>query len=416
VIRLRFGPTRVLLFTSPQAVEDILVNEADAFRKAPVVRRLARRVIGDSIFTSEGEAWRRQRELLQVPFSRSRIEAHTAVIGGEVEALVGRWIEQRRVPVLAETMRLSQRIAGRVLFGVKMSDEDVERVAAALEVTAADFQDGVDHPMRLALPEWLPSRRRGTLRRAVAILDDVVGRMVETRRADRADGSDVLGEVLRVQPTTPWLSDRLLRDNLVTLLVESREDPALLLTWSLALLAHDRSGVADRVAAEAHEVCGDAVPTAAHLRRLPLTVGVLHEALRLYPLVYGTGREAIRDCNVDATPVKRGTVVLIGQDAMNRDPMRYPDADAFRPDRWLERPPEVLPAGAFTPFNIGPRRCLGEALAWTVGIIGLATLARDLHFEATESELVEPVIRLSLRPSREVWLTVRSRTMHPSTV
>jgi cytochrome P450 len=410
VILLRFGPTRALLFTTPQAVEDILVNDADSFRKAPVVRRLARRVIGGSIFTSEGEAWRRQREVLKVPFSRSHIEAHSAVIGEEMKAMVGRWIERRKVPILAETMRLSQRIAGRVLFGGDVSDEDVERVAGALEVTSADFQHGVDHPLSLAIPDWMPTRRRAKLRRALATLDDVVGRMVENRRADMAHGSDVLGELLRLQPTTPWLTDRLLRDNLVTLLVESREDPALLLTWSLALLAHDSSGVADRVAAEVHQVFGDAVPTVADLRRLPLTVAILHEALRLYPLVYGTGREAVRDCVIDATPVKRGTVVLIGQDAMNRDPARYHDADAFQPDRWLERPPETLPAGAFTPFNIGPRRCLGEPLAWTIGIIGLAMLARDLHFQASESELVEPVIRLSLRPSHEIWLTVRRRS------
>ncbi len=407
-IRLRFGPIRALLLTSPEAVEDVLVRQEAAFRKAPVVRRLARRVIGDSLFTAEGEAWRRQRELLREFFRRGRIEAHAPLIAREVGAMLDRWRAGETIPAFAETMRLSQRIAGQVLFGVEVNDDDVERVGNALAVTAADFQHGIDHPLALAVPDWLPSPRRSRRRRAVAALDDVVQRMIETRRRDGRDGSDLLGELLRRQSSLPWLTDRLIRDNVLTLLTESREDPALLLTWSLSLLAHDPD-VAERVAKEADEVLGRGVPVAEDLGRLRVTSTVLHEALRLYPPVYGTGREARRDCVIAGVPVRRGTIVLLGQDAMNRDPQRYPEPDAFRPDRWHERPAEALPVGAYTPFNIGPRRCLGEPLAWAIGLIGVAMLARDIRLEAIDPRPVEPAVMLSLRPSREVWLRIEAR-------
>lgn len=109
-IRLRFGPVPVLLLTSPEAVEDVLVREEATFRKAPVIRRLAARVIGRSLFTSEGEAWRRQRALLEGFFTRSRIQAHVPLIGQEVRAMVDRWRPGQTIAALAETMRLSQRI------------------------------------------------------------------------------------------------------------------------------------------------------------------------------------------------------------------------------------------------------------------------------------------------------------------
>jgi cytochrome P450 len=407
-VRLRFGPTRALLVTSPAAVEDVLVTHADAFRKAPLVRRLSRRVIGESIVSSEGSAWARQRSLLAPAFARPRMKARVPAIALEVRDMRDRWIEQGRIPVLAETMRLSQRIAARVLFGVDVSDDDVETVAQALEVTSADFQHGVDHPLSLAVPDWLPTPRRRRLRRAVASLDDVVGRMISARRRDRREGTDVLGHLMRAQPTTPWLTDRLIRDEVVTFLVESREDPALLLTWSLGLLGQDRNGLADRAAAEVRAVIGDSDPAVADLGRLPFIVAVLNEALRLYPLVYGTGREAIRDCMVDGVEVNSGTLVLLGYDAMNHDPDRYTEPEVFRPERWLD-PGDGHPVGAFTPFGLGPRRCLGEPMAWTVGIVGLAVLARDLAFSLDEPELPAPAIRLSLRPSREIWLSVHAR-------
>ena len=408
-VPLRFGPSRALLVTSPAAVADVLVTQADAFRKAPLVRRLSRRVIGESIVSSEGPAWARQRSSLAPAFARPRMEAQVPAIAREVREMRGRWIERSRIPVLAETMRLSQRIAARVLFGVEVNDDDVGTVAEALEVTSADFQHGVDHPLSLAVPEWLPTPRKRRLGRAVATLDDVVGRMISARRRDPREGADVLGHLIRVQPTMPWLTDRLIRDEVVTFLVESREDPALLLTWALGLLAHDPNGLADRAAAEVRDVIGDADPTVTDLARLPFIVAVLNEALRLYPLVYGTGREAIRDCVVDGVEVKSGTLVLLGFDAMNHDPARYEDPHVFRPDRWLDDPGDAA-AGAFTPFGLGPRRCLGEPMAWTVAIVGIAILARDLRLRLDEPQLPAPAIRLSLRPSREIWVTVDART------
>jgi cytochrome P450 len=409
-VRLRFGPIRVLLLTSPEAAEDVLRREAAAFHKAPVIRRVSRAVIGHSVFAAEDEDWTRQRTLLDAFFSPDRTAAHVPTIAEEVEAAARRWPAAVAIETLRETMALSQRIGARLLFGTAASDADVNRLEVALAVTAADFQARVNSVVHLLLPDWLPtpgSRRR---RRAVSVLDELADRLISERRRRRSSDQDLLGELLRGQPELPWLDDRLLRDNVVTLLVDSRENPALLVTWSLYLLAR-HPDLAYRLAAEVDDVLGKRPPEAADLPNLRLTAGVLREALRLYPPVYATGREAIRDCTVAGIAVRRGTVVLVSPAVMHRDPRWFPDPDAFRPDRWLDPAMAARSTGAYLPFGIGPRRCLGEHLAWTIGLVGLAMLVREHRFEAIDPTPVEPRVLLSLRPSREVLLRVMPRTV-----
>ncbi len=407
-VRLRFGPIRVLLLTSAEAVEDVLVREAASFRKAPVIRRVARSVIGDSVFTAEGESWSRQRAVLEPFFGPERSAAHVAVIVGETTATIARWAPGSVIDTLDETMRLSQRIGGRLIFGADVADADVERVARALAVTDADFQERVDSLRLFLVPDWLPTRRARRRRLAVGSIDELVYRLMDARRQRPLGGPDLLGELISREPELPWLTDRLVRDNLVTLLVDSRENPGILLTWALHLLARHPE-VARQVAMEVDAVLGDRDPTAADLPRLAAVGDVLRETLRLYPLLYSTGREATRDCTVAGIAVRRGTVFLLSQLVMHRDAARFPDPDAFRPDRWRDAPSESLPKGACAPFGIGRRTCLGEHLAWMIAVIGLALFLRSREFLPADSAPVEPRVLLSLRPSRAVMLRVGAR-------
>lgn len=407
-VRLRFGPVRVLLLTSAEATHDVLVREAQSFEKAPLIRRAARAVIGDALFTAEGEAWARQRALLEPLMTPARIDAHLTVVVEEVAAALRRWVPGSIIDTLPETMRLSQRIGSRVLFGAEATDSDVEQVATALAVTDADFQDRVDSLLLYLMPEWLPTRRASRRRRAIAALDRLIYGLIEARRRRAPGGPDLLGEILARQADLSWLTDRLLRDNLVSLLVESREDPGLLMTWALYLLSRSPD-VARLVEVEVDAVLDGRMPTVADLPRLTMVGRVLNETLRLYPPVYSTGRRAVRDCSVAGIEVRRGTVVLLSQAITHRSASRFPDPDSFRPDRWSAAPSESLPVGAYAPFGIGARRCLGEHLAWMIGMVGLALAIRVRRFTPLDPAPIEPRILLSLRPSREVKLRVDER-------
>ena len=131
-VRLRFGPVPVLLLTGPKATEDVLVHVADAFEKAPLIRRAARTVIGESVFAAEGEVWQRQRRLLEPLFTRERAAAAIPEVAQRVTAMTAGWARGDVIETLAATMALSQRLGGRVLFGSDVTDEDIADTAAAL--------------------------------------------------------------------------------------------------------------------------------------------------------------------------------------------------------------------------------------------------------------------------------------------
>jgi cytochrome P450 len=405
-VSLRFGPQRVLLLTSPGAAEAVLMTQADAFRKAPVMRRLAGPVIGDSLFTSEGEQWRRQRELLEGWFAGGGIERQLPTIAGHVQGMADGLTEERPVALLDATMRFCQRLIATVLFGAELTSRDASRIAAALAITADDFQRRLNSPL-LLLPGWLPYPGRGRLRQAVEELDEIVFRLIRSRRQRGRGSADLLAMMLDRQAEFPWLTDKLIRDNVLMLLVQGREDPALLLTWSLYLVA-GHPEVGRRLRAESEAFLDDEPATPEVLSRLQLSSHVLKEALRLYPPVYSTGRVAVHDCVVDGVRVRRGTVVLLSQAVTHRDARWYNDPDEFRPDRWESGLQERLPVGAFAPFGLGPRRCLGEGLAMTIAHVALAMLARSHAFERAETDPVQPTVALSLRPEREVLLNAQA--------
>ncbi len=154
---------------------------------------------------------------------------------------------------------------------------------------------------------------------------------------------------------------------------------------------------------------GDREPTIADLPHLTSVGDVRRETLRLCPPVYSTGRQAVRESSVAGIAVPRGAVVLLGLAAIHRDAARFPDPDVFRPDRWQEMPARSLPAGACAPFGIGPRRCLGEHLAWMIGLVGLVLSLRERRFLPADPAPVEPRVLLSLRPSREVMIRAEGR-------
>lgn len=192
------------------------------------------------------------------------------------------------------------------------------------------------------------------------------------------------------------------------MIVDSRENPGLLLTWALYELAR-HPAVADRAEEEADEVLAGGEVTLGALGRLTLAHDVVRETLRLYPPAYSTGRQAVRDCTIAGIRVRRGTVILVSQWVTHRAATWFERPDEFLPDRWATAGAEGLPPGAYQPFSMGPRRCPGEHLARTVGVLGLAVMLRS-HLDLVEADPTEPTVRLSLRPSREVLLRVRPRT------
>ena len=194
------------------------------------------------------------------------------------------------------------------------------------------------------------------------------------------------------------MSDRQLRDEVVTLVLAGHETTALALFYIFYLL--DRwPACQDRLAAELEAVLGDRPPTTADVPRLKYTEWVVRESMRLYPPAWGIAREALADCEIGGYHVPKGTQLFLTQWLVHRDGRWFDDPEVFRPERWDNDLIKRLPRCAYFPFGDGPRVCIGNHFAMMEAVLILATIARRYRL------VVEPGQTLKLMPS----ITLRPR-------
>src|SRR5207245_6297953 len=204
------------------------------------------------------------------------------------------------------------------------------------------------------------------------------------------------------------MTDRQLRDEVITLFLAGHETTALTLAWSWYLLGKN-TDIEEKFHAELDEVLGDRNPTFADLPRLKYTEKIAKESMRLYPPAYGLGREAINDCEIGGYRVPAGTQVFMFQWSTHRDARFYDQPANFNPERWTADVEARLPKYAYFPFGGGPRACIGASFAMMEIILVLATIGQRFRLELVPDHPVEIYPAMSLRPKEGVKVLVRNR-------
>jgi cytochrome P450 len=234
---------------------------------------------------------------------------------------------------------------------------------------------------------------------AVADLHAILDRAIALRRGQRREPPDLMQMLLDASdPEEPGgkLSDREVKDELVTFLLAGHETTSNTLAWALYLLSQSPDAER-RLQAEAGAL-GD-VPSAADIDRLPFTEQVVKEAMRLYPPAYVLARRAAAATILGDYDVAAGTEVVAWIYYTHRDARVFPAPDLFRPERFEAEAEAALPRGAFIPFGAGPRACIGKAFALAEATVALATLYQRRRFDYVGKKPPKPTARITLSPS-----------------
>jgi len=244
------------------------------------------------------------------------------------------------------------------------------------------------------------------LKDAVVVLDSYVARLIDERRRSPGQHSDLLSLLLAARDDTSGkgLSDKQVRDELLTLFVAGHETTATGLAWTLYLLGKNPE-IEAAVLREVDALPGE--PTAADLPKLDLTRRVFMEALRLYPPVFVFARQAVEPTTLRGVPLKRHTIVLVPVYALHRRPDLWPEPERFDPDRFLPENEAKRPRLAWLPFGAGPRVCIGAFFALMEAQLVLATLLRKFRFEVLGDDLPDAFV--TLRPKHGVRVKVVAR-------
>ncbi|HWK89527.1 MAG TPA: cytochrome P450 [Longimicrobium sp.] len=374
VAQFRVGPAHLYLLSHPDLVRDVLVTHHRNFIKSKALQR-ARIILGEGLLTSEGDFHLRQRRLSQPAFHRDRVAAMGATMVRHAEAAGARWRPGVEMDAAREMNHLALAIAGETLLGAGVEAE-ADAIGRALDDVLSLFKR-LHNPFG-ALLDRLPVPGTLRMRRARQRLDQTILRAIAQRRALGEERGDLLGLLLAARDDEGdggGMTDAQLRDELLTLFLAGHETTANALAWTWHLLALHPQAEA-RLHAEVDAALGARPAAADDYARLPYTRGVLAEAMRLYPPAWVVGREPLEDYEAGGTRIRAGTIVLMSQYVIHRDP-RWWDAPAeFRPERWTPELEASLPRFAYFPFGAGPRKCIGEGFAWMEGVLALATLAR----------------------------------------
>jgi cytochrome P450 len=405
VARIRLGPRRIYLLSHPDAIESVVVRQAKSFNKHFALR-LTPLVLGQGLLTSEGDFWLRQRRLIQPVFSRARIHGYASDMVRAVERMLGRWQPGQTVGILPEMMRLTLEIAARTMFDADV-DADAADVGQALKVLQDSFV--LRFNSLIPIPLWVPIPSNFRFRRAVRRLDEIIYRLIRQRREHPGEGRDLLSLLLaaRDEDGTGKMSDQQVRDEAMTLFLAGHETTALALTWTWVLLAAHPEAQ-QKLFAEVDAMLGGRPPTPDDMPRLGYTEAVIQESMRLFPPAYVIGREASAPVEVAGYPVPRGLTIMMSQWVVQRDERWFPEATAFRPERWLDGSTEALPKFAYFPFGGGPRICIGNTFAMLETVLVLARIAQRYRFTAPPVP-PQAVPTFTLRPSNNVEVTLATR-------
>ncbi|HVR61364.1 MAG TPA: cytochrome P450 [Polyangia bacterium] len=409
----RFGPfvrTRLplqLYFVSgPAYIEEVLVKQASSFRKDRISRQLSR-AIGDGLVLSEGDLWRRQRRLMQPAFHHAQLRSYAdTMVALAIDAVSG-WRPGETRNVHQDMMALTMNIVAKLLFGADLS-ADARDIGGTITRLMEDFSGNLGLSGLMGLGR-LPTPRALRIRGDIKRLDEIVYRIIAQRRAAAEPGADLLALLLAAQDEDgSRMSDRQLRDETLTLFVAGHETTAHALTYALYLLA-GHPDEQEALAAEVAEVLGGRRPGFGDLERLKRAEAVLQESMRLYPPVWGVGREALADVQIGPYRIPKGASVFISQWAVHRDPALFADPERFVPARWLGAP-APLPRFAYFPFGGGPRICIGNRFAMMEATLILAVLCQRFALARTPETRLRLLPTVTLRPRGPVTLAVASRS------
>ncbi len=406
VVPLRLYTERFFLVNDPRWIQKILVTDDANFVK-PTGLQMVKPLLGEGLVSADGDYWRSQRALIQPSFHKKMVDSYADMVDKCIEPLLETWDATSTRDVYEDMSAVTLDIVARALFGADITSAR-PAVIDALRSVQEFFTSWRQH--YLPLPIWLPLAANRKLRGAVAKLDEAVHAIIDARRACPEPGNDLLSRLLEAsRGDDEQKSRRMVRDELVVMILAGHETSAAALSWALVELArHPR--VMAKVRDELDRELAGRSPSAEDLPQLPYLGQVVKEVLRLYPSLYNIGRVAKEPYTIEGHTVRPGQNVIMCQWAVHRSSRHYDEPDAFMPERWETDRARNLPKFAYFPFGGGPRNCIGAQFSMLELKMILASAVARYDFELTPGATIASDAALTLRPMLSAPMTIRKRS------
>src|SRR5690606_7058217 len=313
-------------FSDPEAIKDIFTGPPDQLL-AGQANAVLEPILGESsVLLLDGARHMSQRRLLLPPFHGQRMRAYGEPMRDVALRSIARWPRGRAFPIHTEMQGITLEVILRTVFGVSGGP-----VLDELSATLTELLDRIANPiwllrfMQVDLGRYSPGAR---LARMLERVDSLLFAIIrDARAADRTGREDVLSMLLdaRHEDGSP-MSDRELRDELLTLLVAGHETTATSLAWTFSRLL-DHPDILARAVAEVG--AGPVDPD--RVRELAFVDAIVKETLRLNPVVPIVGRRLQAPLRFGGVDLPAGVVAVPNIYLTHRNPRVWPSPDRFDP-------------------------------------------------------------------------------------
>jgi cytochrome P450 len=467
ISHFRFGPKlHVYLINDPYLIENILVKHNQYFVKSPGLQ-LAKRVIGNGLITNEGESHSKQRRIVQQAFTKDKVKIYGNIITEHcIEYANANWKDGMVVNIHKEMTKLTLSIISKLLFGNSaITLNEIDKISDYITLI-------IEYINKLRLPflkfvERLPIPLTLEYKKALNQLDNIIYSKIDQQRKKtpineskkinkleinntilgkhndfqkHQSESDILSVLIglthkevtnkneqllidkakRQKEEISKMTDRQLRDEVMTIFLAGHETTANALTWTLYLLScHPKieSRILDEINIINEEkenvLRNRKIITVEDFSRLKYTEKVLMESMRLYPPSWAIGRQTIQDYFLNEKySIPSGSVIIMSQYLLHHDARYFSDPEKFIPERWSPKFKASMPRFSYFPFGGGPRSCIGEPLAWVEGIIVLANIINNWKITLEEKDIanikLQPLV--TLRPKNGIRMKISKRS------
>ena len=396
------------LSNDPAITTEILKTNPDNFPKSDRVGAGLRPLLGNSVFLTNGDVWKRQRRIIDPAFEGGRLRDTFPAMWAASEAAVDRMPTGGSIEIEELASHAAADVIFRTLFSIPIEHDVASRVFHEFRAHQRT-QPILNLAAFIKGPRWMPRFfKRETLRTA-QVIRQLIGDLTRERLAQIADGTAPDDLATKIMTTVdPETGDRFdvdeMVDQVAIFFLAGHETSASALSWALYLLAMYPEWQ-DKIADEARGL----EPDFSNLSRLKVTRDVFRETLRLYPPVPMMVRENQTDVTFRGRAIRKGAQFVLSPWHLHRHERMWDRPDEFLPDRWTTEAAKTSARDAYMPFSAGPRVCTGAGFAMAEGVLLLAHLVRSYRFERIAGRVPEPVAHLTVRSKDGIWLSVRHR-------
>jgi cytochrome P450 len=405
--RYRLGSLTMNQVNHPAGVQHVLLDNNHNYFKGNNWEAM-RQVSGNGLLTSEGNFWRSQRRLMQPAFHRQRIAGFAGIIVRRAQDMLDRWEvaadNGAPIDISQEFSALTMTIIMDAMFSsrIRAHTQEVNRAIAFL-LEDINFRFIVPFYPKLNVP----TLRNLRARRELAVIDQVIYQIIQERRSSREQTEDLLGMLMEAkdEDSGEAMTDRQLRDEVITIFVAGHETTAVLLAWLFHALAQHTT-VQEQLHAEVDQALNGRLPGLVDLPTMPYLRMVIDETLRLYPPAWITNRECREEDEICGYRIPAGEIVAISPYVMHRLPEYWETPERFDPQRFNPQHADERPRFTYLPFGAGPRQCIGNNFALLEAQLIIATLTQRVRLTSIPGKVVKINPVVTLRAKDGIWMKV----------